>query len=114
MSMKDEQVTVQKKFGTLAQHQSKNASTQSFIEMITRSILHGYFNPLIFWYLRLAMINGEPIAFSEAFFGSLARGPGIALMSQIIGPQPQAVAGAKGRVLGWVVMVVPPVMFVGL
>lgn len=27
---------------------------------------------------------------AEAFFGSLARGPGIALMSQIIGPHPQA------------------------
>ena len=69
-----------KQFGTqsLAQHQSKNASTQSFIEMIS---------------------NGGPIAFSEAFFGSLARGPGIALMSQIIGPQPQAVAGSKGS--GW-------------
>ena len=32
-------------------------NVESFIEMITRSILHGYFNPLVFWYLRLEYLR---------------------------------------------------------
>lgn len=49
-----------------------------------------------------------------AFFGSLARGPGIALMSQIIGPQPQAAYMGVLFVVGAIPRVFGPFLFVEL
>lgn len=49
-----------------------------------------------------------------AFFGSLARGPGIALMSQIIGPHPQAAYMGVLFVVGAVPRVLGPFLFVEL